>query len=34
MGQISERDSSDTYTECKYGGPLGRGPGRIAWKWG
>ena len=22
------------YTECKYGGPLGRRPGRVAWKWG
>ena len=22
------------YSECKYGSPLGRRPGRVAWKWG
>ena len=25
---------SMTYTECKYGGPLGRRPERVAWKRG
>ena len=23
-----------SYTECKYGGPLGRRPGRVEWKRG
>jgi len=25
-------DLQNIYTECKYGGPLGRHPGRVAWK--
>ena len=27
-------DSAILNTECKYGGPLGRRPGRVAWKRG
>ena len=27
-------NSRQLYTECKYGGPLGRRPGRVKWKRG
>ena len=30
--KYEQNDCTVLYTKCKYGGPLGHRPGRVAWK--